>query len=207
MEIRQEILEKHLTQAAIEQLTDDYSSQGFEVERDVQIGEDTADLVARKGDEILVFEVKTGQWTPEKREIARRLRDHAVQEQGARFVLVLAPPPRGKSLEIEGIEEILQSLVHEHCQRELSEVSSHTRVAGVTDVDLTSIMAGAEWIEVTGSGSVELELQFGSDSDLDRDQGFTSHEVVPFAFHILLDGDLKPKQVLSLDLDLGDFQS
>jgi hypothetical protein len=191
MEIRQEILEKHLAEAAIEQLADDYSRQGFEVERGVRIGEDTADLVARKGDKILVFEVKTGQWTTEKRETARRLRDHAVQEQGARFVLVLAPPPRGKSLEIEGIEEILANLLQEHCQGELSELSSQTRVAGVTDVDLTSIMAGAEWIDVTGSGSVELEL----------------YEAVPFTFHILLDGDLKPKQVLSLDLDLGDLRT
>jgi Holliday junction resolvase len=207
MEIRQEILEKHLAEAAIEQLADDYARQGFEVERGVQIGGDIADLVARRGGEILVFEVKTGRWTPEKRETARRLRDHAVQEQGARFVLVLAPPPRDKSLEIEGIEEVLQNLIEKHDQSELSDVSSHTRVAGVTDVDLTSIVAGAEWIEVTGSGSVELELQFGSDSDLERDQGFTSHEAIPFAFHVLLDGDLKPKQVLSLELDLDDFRS
>lgn len=206
MEIREEILEKHLTEAAIEQLADDYARQGFEVQRDVQLGGATADLVARKGDEVLVFEVKAGQWTPEKREASRRLRDHAVQEQGARFVLVLAPRPRDKSLEIEGIEEILQELIETHCQSELSEISTHTRVSGVTDVDLSSIVAGAEWIEVMGSGSVELELQFGSDSDLDRDQGFTSREIVPFTFHILLDGDLKPKQVLSLTLDLDDMQ-
>lgn len=206
MEIRQEILEKHLAEAAIEQLADDYARQGFEVERGVQIGGATADLVARKGGEVLVFEVKTGQWTPEKRETTRRLRDHAVQEQGARFILVLAPRPRDKSLEIEGIEEILQDLIAEHYQSEFSELSTHTRVAGVTDVDLSSIVAGAEWIEVTGSGSVELELQFGSDSDLDHDQGLTSQENVPFTFHILLDGDLKPKQVLSLALDLSDIR-
>jgi Holliday junction resolvase len=206
MEIRQEILEKHLAEAAIEQLADDYARQGFEVERDVRIGDTTADLVARKGNETLVFEVKTGQWTPEKREATRRLRDHAVHEQGARFVLVLAPRPWGKSLEIEGIEEILRDLIDERCQSELSEASTHTRVVGVRDVDLSSIMAGAEWIEVTGSGSVELKLEFGSDSDLDRDQGFTSEEVVPFTFHIIVDGDLKPKQVLSLTLDLSDIQ-
>lgn len=206
MEIRQEILEKHLAEAAIEQLADDYARRGFKVERDVQIGDATADLVARRGGETLVFEVKAGQWTPEKREAARRLRDHAVQEQGARFVLVLAPRPLDKSLEIEGIEEILRTLIDERCQSELSEVSTHTRLVGVTDVDLNSIVAGTEWVEVTGSGSVELELQFGSDSDLDRDQGFTSQEIVPFRFHILLDGDLKPKHVLSLTLDLDDIR-
>jgi hypothetical protein len=204
--IRQKILEKHLAEAAVEQLADDYARRGFEVEKDVPMAGTSADLVARKGDEVVVFEVKSGEWTPEKRAAARRLRDHAVQEERARFVLVLAPQGREKLLEIDGIEEILADLVTAQCQSKLAELSSHTRVVGVTDVDLRSILAGPESIEVSGTGSVGLELQFGSDSDMKRDQGLVSREVVPFSFHILLDGDLKPKEVLDLELDLEDVE-
>lgn len=49
-------------------------------------------------------------------------------------------------------------------------------------------------VATTGTGSVELELQFG-------------REGVPFSFHIVLDGDLKPKEVLDLKLDLEDLEA
>jgi Holliday junction resolvase len=201
VEIRPEILDPYLAKAAVDQLAADYSQRGFKVERDVRLGDTRADLIAKKGDELIVFEVKSGKWTPEEREAVKRLRNQAVHDRG-RFVLVLAQQPSGKLVEIEGLEDLLTEIVADRCQSELSELSTHTRIVGVTDVDLASVTIGTETIEVRGSASVELELQYGSDSDLEREQGFTSYEVVPLEFHLTLDLNRELREVLNLRLDL-----
>lgn len=189
MEIRPEILDKHLADAAIEQLTEDYSKRGFEVARDVRMGDVQADLVARKGDDLRVFEVKAGSWSAEKRKAVRRLRNHAVQEQGGQFILVLVPPPRRKIVEVQGIKDILLEVVAQRCQSELA--GSH--VAEIQDVDLRSLVAGSEGLEVAGSAYAEVEVPAGSEME---------PEDVPFEFRIELSPDLQPRRVLQLDLDL-----
>lgn len=201
MEIRPEILDPYLAKAAVDQLAEDYSRKGFEVSRDAELGDAKADLIAKKGDELIVFEVKSGKWTVEEREAVKRLRNQAVRDRG-RFVLVLAQQPSGKLVEIEGLEDLLAEVVEDRCQSELSELSTHTRIAGVADVDLASVTIGTETIEVRGSASVEIELQFGSNSDIGKEQGFTSSEVVPLDFHLALSLDRALREVLDLKLDL-----
>ncbi len=190
MEIRPEILDKHLADAAIEQLAEDYSKRGFEVTRGVLMGDVQADLVARKGDDLRVFEIKSGSWSAEKRKAVQQLRNQAVQEHGGQFILVLVPLPRQKIVEVEGIKEILMEVVAQRCRSELSGSS----VAEIQDVDLRSLIAGAEGIEVAGSAYAEIEVPSGPESEL---------EEVPFEFTIELSPDLQPRKVLQLDLDLG----
>lgn len=202
MVIRQEILDKHMEAAAIEQLADDYSRQGYEIEREADLDGLRADLVARKGDQVLVFEIKAGSWTDDKRKAAQRLRDAAVQRYGARFVLVLTPQPREKSIEIDGIEEILQEVVSERFENELSQLALHTRVVEIVDVDLTAMSAGPEGLEIEGSATVGIELQYGSDTDQERGTGSAVHETAPLQFHLLLGNDLRPEKVIEARLDL-----
>jgi hypothetical protein len=202
MVIRQEILDKHMEAAAIEQLADDYSRQGYEIEREADLDGLQADLVARKGDQVLVFEIKAGSWTDDKRKAAQRLRDAAVQKYGARFVLVLTPQPREKSIEIDGIEEILLEMVSARFESELSQLATHTRVDEIADVDLTAMSVGPEGLEVEGSAAVELELRHGSDTDQEEGTGLVVHETAPLKFHLLLGNDLRPERVIEARLDL-----
>lgn len=205
MEIRPEILDRHLADAAIEQLADDYTRKGFDVARDVPMGDARADLVARKGESLVVFEVKTGDWTEERRAQAQHLRDRAVHE-GGRFVLVMLPQPREKSVEVEGIKEILLRVVREQCRAELSDLSDSAEVVEISDVDLRSLSAGPEGIDVEGSAYVDLELHPGSGSN-GKASGSTSAESVPLDFHLVLTHDLQPRQVVRLDLDLKDLHT
>lgn len=206
MEIRPEILDKHLADAAIEQLADDYTRKGFEVARDVLMGDARADLVARKGESLVVFEVKAGSWTDERRAEAQHLRDEAVNK-GGRFVLVMLPQPREKSVEVEGIKEILLSVVQDRCRAELSQLAGPAEVVEVSDVDLRSIAAGPEGIEVEGSAYVDLELHLRSGSSNGKPAEPTSVESVPLDFHLVLTHELQPQQVIRLDLDLKDLHA
>lgn len=191
MEIRPEILDKHLTDAAIEQLADDYSRRGFEIERDVPMGDTRADLVARKEGSFVVFEVKSGAWTEKKREEVVRLRNQAVHE-GGRFILVMLPQPRKKSVEIEGIKDILRRVVDERYRSELSDLAGEVQVMDVVDVDLSSLVAGPDGLDVEGSAYVDLELQASSES-------------LPLDFHLRLSHDLEPQEVVRFDLDLKEL--
>jgi hypothetical protein len=193
VEIRPEILDKHLADAAIEQLAEDYSKRGFEVARGVRLGDEQADLVARKGDDLRVFEIKSGSWSAEKRKAVQRLRNHAVQEQGGQFILVMVPPPRQKTVEVQGIKDILMEVVDERCQSELA----GSRVAEIQDVDLRSLVAGSDGMEVAGSAYAEIEIQAGPD---------TEPTEVPFDFRIELSPDLQPRKVLQLHLDLREIR-
>lgn len=193
MEIRPEILDRHLADAAIEQLAEDYSKKGFEVARGVRMGDVQADLVARKGEDLRVFEIKSGSWSAEKRKAVQRLRNHAVQEQGGQFILVMVPPPRQKVVEVQGIKEILMEVVAQRCQSELS----GSNVAEIQDVDLRLLIAGAEGIEIAGSAYAEIEVPAGPESEI---------EEVPFEFRIELSPDLQPRKVLQLDLDLREIR-
>lgn len=193
MEIRPEILDKHLADAAIEQLADDYSRRGFEIERDVPMGDARADMVARKGESLLVFEVKPGAWTEQKREEVVRLRNQAVHE-GGRFILVMLPHPRKKSVEIEGIKDILLRVVDERYQSELSDLAGEVQVTDVVDIDLSSLVADPDGLEVEGSAYVDLEFRSSSES-------------LPLDFHLRLSHDLEPREVVHLNLDLKELHS
>lgn len=193
MEIRPEILDKHLADAAIEQISEDYSQKGFEVARSVLMGDVQADLVARKGDDLRVFEIKSGSWSAEKRKAVQRLRKHAVREQGGQFILVLVPQTRNKVVEVQGIKNILMEVVAQRCRSEWA--GSH--VAEIQDVDLRSLVAGSGGIEVAGSAYAEIEPPTGTETEL---------EAVPFEFRIEISSDLQPRKVLRLDLDLREVK-
>lgn len=65
---------------------------------------------------------------------------------------------------------------------ELDCLSSHTRPQGASDVELSEVTFDEEWIEFTGSGSVDCDLQWGSDGDVRRGDGAESSKSFPFTF-------------------------
>ena len=71
---------RHLEQAAVEQLSETLRGQGYQVESQAPLGDAKADLIARKGDTVLVYEVKVaGQKTKEWASLAANLRKQAAQ--------------------------------------------------------------------------------------------------------------------------------
>ena len=111
MEINKNIFLKHLEQAAIEQLALKYEQEGFDVTSNYQIKEQHLDLVVKKGDEIIAFEIKAGTWDTEKQRAVHRLRNLAVHELGAKFKLIFVNLPEEPEIEIEGLEEVFQELL------------------------------------------------------------------------------------------------
>lgn len=93
MQIAPDILGRHLHDAAVEQVAQNYRNEGYAVEREAQLGlgQARADLLARRGAESVVIEVKVvgdGQVSGLGRI------SEAARSMGAGFRLVLVNPQR-----------------------------------------------------------------------------------------------------------------
>ncbi len=206
MDIRKDILLKHLEQAAIEQIETDYQNQGYEVMREPRnkpydIG---ADLIAKRGDEIIVFEVKAGKWENQKRSDVKLIRNKAVHELGARFNIVFVNLPDEPEIEIEGLEQLFFELLPEELVDEFSMLATHFWIDEVSDISIENIGITKSEIEVVGTGIVGLGLQSGSDGDYRRGDGLRFTESYPFHFHISLHRNLELKEVHEIYLDAPD---
>lgn len=187
MEIKRKyFLGKYLHDSAIEQIAEDYIQKGYQISREEKLGKYRADLIARKGNESIVIEVKAGKLTPDRRKQIANLADYINSLGGYKFRIVIATPPKEKKLEIEELEVLLTHYILNDLPSELDELSSHTRLGEIYDIDIDEINISGENIFVKGDGVVSVELQFGSDSDQDKGDGHKTYDNFPFDFEITL---------------------
>jgi Holliday junction resolvase len=202
MEIKKEYLQKYIHSVAIDQLADEYRSKGYKVLKEELVGKYKADMIAVKGDETLVFEVKAGKLTPEKKAAIRGLADYIRDKGNYKFLVVLATPPREKKLEVANIEELLFQYVIDNMPYELDELSTHSRPEQIDDVEIDEINVNKDGsILVKGNAVISLELQFGSDSDQHSGMGHKMYDSFPLSFEISLEFDDNKGYIISSMLE------
>jgi hypothetical protein len=195
MRIEPHIAGRHWEAAAAEQIEETLRAQGYEVKRGARFDDLQADLVARKGDEILIYEFKAPRKGGEDwaQQVAL-LRERAVA-QGARFYLVFVRPPRESRIEIEGIDAILKEALSAHMPRQLRALSRNSGAGDVSQVMIGRIEVRPQEIEVEGEATVAVDLMSNEHSVL--------NEYFAFTFDIVLDGDGHLTKVVDLEVDLS----
>jgi len=208
MEIKKQYLEKYLHAIALEQIADEYVQKGYKVSKEEKMEQYHADLVARKENETIVIEIKSGKLTGKKREEIARIGDY-VRSKGNKFFVAVVTPPKEKKIEIANIEHLLEMYMVDDFPNELDELSTHTRIEEVADIEIDEISIEGKTIFINGAGVVNVSLQFGSDGDQDRDDGFKKHDRYPFEFEISFEYDeakeLKITEVSKLEVDTSSF--
>lgn len=200
MEIRKKYLQKYLHRIAIEQIVEDYRQKGYIVSEEEKIGKYRADIIARKNNEIIVIEIKSGKMTPEKKERITGIGDYIRNQGDYKFLVVIATPPREKKLEINNIEQLLTQLMLEELPDELDQLSTHTMLDEVSDIDIDEILIDGKSIFVKGNGVVNIELQMGSNIDQRKGDGFKSSDNYPFDFDLTLEyNDTHVLQIIEVD--------
>ena len=200
MEIKKKYLGKYLHDIAIEQIAEDYIQKGYEVNKEEKLGKFQADIVARKGDDQIVIEVKAGKMTPDRKQKIAGIADYVRGLGNYKFLIVIATPPKEKKLEIEDVEILITNYIHNDLPSDLDELSSHTRPDEVFDIDIDEINISGENIFVKGDGVVSIELQFGSDGDQDKGDGLKLYDNFPFDFEITLAYNSKRKlEIIEVD--------
>jgi hypothetical protein len=203
MEIKKKYLGKYLHDIAIEQIAEDYIQKGYTVSREEKLGKFQADLIARKDDDQIVIEVKAGKMTLDRKKEIAGIADYVRSLGNYKFLVVISTPPKEKKLEIENFEILISNYIHNDLPSKLDALSSHTRPDEVFDIDIDEINISGENIFVKGDGVVGVELQFGSDSDQDNDDGLTSYDNFPFDFEITLAYDSKKKlEIIEIKFDV-----
>ncbi len=187
---------------AIDQLTDEYKAKGYQVSKEEPIGNYRADLVARKGDETIVVEIKAGKLTPERKAEVSKIADYIRDKHNYKFLVVFATPPKDKKLEVSNIDELLYGYISNHLPDDLNELSTHSVPEMVDDVNIDEVTVNQDGsILVKGNGVISLELQFGSDSDQNNGLGLTMHDSFPFDFEVTLELDDKKNFTISREVD------
>lgn len=200
MEIRKNILLKHLEQAAIEQVAIEYEEQGYKIAKSyLDFG---ADLIVQKEKEIIVIEIKVGKWDNQKRQAVKKMRNRAVHELGAKFNLVFVNIPDEPKIEVEALENIFFELLPEHFIDKFSSIATHFWPDEIYDISFESISVQKDGIDIVGNGMITLGLQYGSDNDYKRGDGLHFTESYPFYFSLALNHNLKIKEVYEIELDL-----
>lgn len=96
---------------------------------------------------------------------------------------------------------VFESLIFDTIQ-ELDELSTHSRVDGQTIDTITVKRLDAARIEYHITGEVEVELQYGSNSDVANDIGMRSDDSYPFKAKVRANA----RKPLSINADMVDFK-
>ncbi|MEP2781101.1 MAG: hypothetical protein ABJP33_01515 [Pseudoruegeria sp.] len=95
---------------------------------------------------------------------------------------------------------VFENLISETIQ-ELDELSTHTTVGGHFIEKVAVIELGAEQIVYQITGEVEVELQYGSNSDVRKDIGVRIDDSYPYTATVI-SGAAAPMKILAEDIDL-----
>lgn len=186
MRINKSYLRKYYHAAAAEQLRDEYRNQGYDVTLEERIGPYRLDMVARKCEETIFFEIKTGDVRAETKRRIKDLSEFIKKEYPkGKFLLIAVRYPEDDTIEIDGIEEkIFDYIVSNGTPSDLDELSTNTTIDDIQNVTINRIEISHEGIWIDCEGQVSVDLSYGSGKD---------EESFGMTFPFLLKGTLEYK--------------
>ena len=146
MKIDKQYLKKYYHRAAVDQLCAQYNKRGYKVTVEERIGDYRVDMVARKDDSIIFFEVKTGDVRAETKARIKQQASYLKETYpGCKFFLIAVRYPDEDTIVIDNIEELVYDyLVSSGIPSDLDELSTHTSIEDVESVSVNSIEINRE---------------------------------------------------------------
>lgn len=179
MEIRPQYLQQYLHNIAIDQLSADYLAKGYKIAKDEKVGPFRADLVAKKGDEVVVVEVKAGKMTPQKRQQVAGIGEFVRTHKNYKFLVVVASPPKAKKIDIPNIGQLLLDYLSANHQIYLErQFHADVRIMSVNDIVLDEVTVSERGtIHVEGNGLLDIELRYGTFDELPTNDSIAASDV------------------------------
>lgn len=207
MKIDKRYLRKYYHCAIIDQLKDEYRKEGFKVTVEEQLPNSNykVDMVARKGDTLVVLEIKTGIVKEAAKKQIRKMSEIVkLHYPNAKFRLVAVNYPDESAINIENIDEIITDyFISNGIPSELDELSSHTIIDEVTDILINSIDITPGFINISCEGNIVATLNY------DNKEDDTSFEMsFPFEMNALLrigDDGYVVDDIEAMKIDTSEF--
>lgn len=105
--------------------------------------------------------------------------EHALEVFDQLFTFVRERRETTRKAAEDAAQEALRDVLYSEVNEELDRLSTHTSVEGVELYSLRITSMDAEAIRYAGRGNVDVRLQYGSDSDVERDDGVVSSDSYP----------------------------
>ncbi|RYC69324.1 hypothetical protein [Spirosoma sordidisoli] len=210
MEIRPQYLQQYLHNIAVDQLSADYLAKGYEVAKEEKVGPFRADLVAKKGDEVIIVEVKAGKMTPQKRQQVAAIGDYVKEHKNYKFLVVVANPPKAKKIDIPNLDQLLVNYLRSNYQEDLGrQFHADVQITSVNNIVLDKVTVSERGnIHVEGNGILDIELRHGTFFELPTKDSVAIGDVFPFSFTAILtyseDKQLTVSSMLKLDFDTSE---
>ena len=193
------MINNYLTQAIhnakISELKDFYRKKNYQVIKEPKVENMVFDLLVKKGDRQIIFEVKTTPLTTTAKENILRQQKLA-KEKGLDFRLVTVSIPKSPSIDIEWLYEELLYNELTTIPGELDHLATHFSVDDV-EFEYQSIHISNSQAEVEVSGVLYLGLQYGSISDVENDMGEVLWDSLDFSASLLL--DMSHSKIIKVD--------
>lgn len=195
------LLNKAVHDTTVEQIAEQYRRQGYDVVKDETIDDGyVADLVARKANDTVVFEV-----------INRKNRDadhrtetiaNIVRNNGYRFHVVFAAPPRAKKIEIDNIDELLNDYFHQ-TPPDFDSLPGTVNLDEVVDTEIDDISIENDIFHVAGNAAFEVDIEIG-DGNSKSDFRHPEYKYIPFHFKAVLKYDANHQlTVAGIEMELS----
>lgn len=188
-------LERYLEESKLAEIAQHYEALGYQVEA----GKEGFDLVAKRGDDRIAFEIKVASTRPHSQRTISKLRSKA-KRLGMHLNIVLLRKPHQIEVEIENLEEILHRKLKDDVPEEIRELSSNSIIEEVADLEIDRCRISKTEISLRGTGYIGVELNYGGSRD-----GATAYEGYPFSFEVILDHDLSIASDLAVQVDVSSF--
>lgn len=173
---------------AIQKITKELIRDGFVVKNEYSPFQDSQsrfDLYAEKGDDKRIYELKIGKNRIQKKKFIA-LQDEA-KRLGAKLYIVYLEIPRSKEIEFENLDRIIYEDLLNDFPSEVDSLSTHTTIESVDNIEIDSINIVDGVVKITGSGTINVHLQFGSRSDLRNNDAIEEENDIDFFFKLSID--------------------
>lgn len=187
---------RYLESAKQSELADQLRLDGYEVETDKIIGDGSFDLVARRGDQAIAYEIRSVGSRRVTKEVLRGLQESA-KRAGLEFRIVIVNPPPRVKIQIPLLKsELLDYVTNQSFPDELNSLSTHTLIEDVVDIEISDIRIDQVGIHVEGNGTIDVTLQYGGSLE-----STSNSDAFPFAFSAMLNPDASLASVEHLTVD------
>jgi hypothetical protein len=192
---------QYLESAKQAEVAEKLRSEGFVVEIDKPMNDVSFDLVAEKGSLKLAYAFKAGSSPRTSPASLVRLQE-AARNAGLEFRIVVVRPPQRSNVQIDHLtEQLANYMTDEAFPNELDILSTRTRIEEVSEVEVSDVHIGQNAIKVSGTGTVSVALNYGSDSA----ESPSSGNAFPFSFSASLDHHGNLQHVKELVVDTSSF--
>lgn len=118
------------------------------------------------------------------------------KKENYKFLVEYCRLEKVKKIDFIELELLLQEAFEKNMPSEFDELSTHTRIDSINIRSLDKLIINKDrTIEVSGFAGVTLDLQWGSEGDLHREDGFEAHEIVEIQFKSIVTNNFQIEDV------------